>query len=207
VKVTNPTKRPIIATIFGDSRADFETVVVEPEESFETDDYVVASTLIEYGCTANPDEVQAARELWAERNRGINSRVASAAASEGKILGRRQATVDVATGAVDGGELKGSALAEAVRVANESGAGIPAGGSAADRRAALATWQASRGASSPLEEGGGVESEFVLDDSGELLLDDEGQPYPLDAVELDEETGEPVLVDGKPVLKDDGDDA
>lgn len=150
---------------------------IPPGESLDVEDFVVASTLVEYGAKADASELAAARELWAERNRLENSRTASAAASEGKILARQQATVDVATGTLSGGELRGDALARAVAQANASGAGIKSSASADEKRSALAVWQHARGSSSPVEQTRG--GEFQTDENGELVLDDEGQPIPL----------------------------
>jgi hypothetical protein len=173
VNITNPNQdRALIASIGG---VFYE---IPAGESIEVDDYVVASTLVEYGAKAEPAELQAARELWAERNRGLNSRTASASASEGAILGRQQATVDVATGTVasPGEPLRGAALDAAIKEANASGAGITAT-KAEEKRTALAAWQASRGSSSPVEQT--RSDEFVTDENGNLKLDDEGQPIPV----------------------------
>lgn len=188
MKVKNPTGRPIIATMFGTNREDQETHVVEAGETVEVDDYVVGATLIEYGCTADPVEIQAARQAWAAGAREVNSRAASASASEGELL-RRQATVSVADGTVD--DLKGQALDDAVDAANAEGAEIPKSGKADEKRAALRDWQANRPAV-----GEPVDAAFLVDGDGELLLDDEGQPYPADEYVLDDE-GKPVPAKGK----------
>lgn len=178
MKVFNPDDdRSILASIavnVGEAGTWFE---IPAGESIDVDDYVVASTLVEHGATAAAADLQAARELWAERNRQQNSRTASAAASEGEILSRQQRTVDVVTGTVSE-PLKGSALSAAVAEANASGAGIDTKGSADEKRDALAVWQRARGASSPPAQTRG--EEFQTDpDTGELVLDDEGQPIPL----------------------------
>lgn len=182
MKLTNPyPDRSIMAAITPRPLGPNDRTVYDPKhyeipagETVEVDDYVVASTLVEYGAKADPSELQAARELWAERNRLENSRTASAAASEGQILGRQQATVDVSTGTVDGGgDLKGQALAAAVAAANAEGAAIK-GSTVAEKRAQLTAWQLQRGSSSPLEQT--RSSEFVTDDAGNIKLDGEGQP-------------------------------
>ena len=198
MKVTNPTDRAIIAVIVpqgtildGDATRTYE---IPAGESIDVDGYEDASTLIEHGATADQADVQAARQLWAEANRAANSRTASASASEGEILARRQATVDVATGGVDRagaeGALAGAALSAAVKLANESGANIASSLSAEAKREALAAWQASQGSSTA------PAGEYVLDDAGDLVLDDDGEPYRVADVQLDE--------DGDPVLDDDG---
>lgn len=187
MKLTNPNQdRSILAHITPRSlEADPTTGAVPagewheipPGETVEVEDYVVASTLVEYGAVASPDDLQAARELWAERNRLENSRTASATASEGKILARQQATVDVATGTVSGGELKGEQLAAAVAAANEAGAEIKASATADEKRAALVEWQRVRGVSSPLERV--APDAFQTDEDGNVILDGDGQPIPV----------------------------
>lgn len=200
MKVTNPNPdRALLACINptnSDNPADLEWFEIGPGESLDVDNYKVASTLVEYGATAVPAELSAARELWAEQNRTQNSRTASASASEGEIRSRQQATVDVSTGTADVAPLKGAGLDAAIREANSRGAGIPAGGSASDRREALARWQATRGTSTSLEASG----RYVETADGELYLDDEGQPVELAVVETDE-AGVAVFVDGKPVAR------
>lgn len=195
MKLTNPTGRPIIATMFGRTRDDYKTLTIDPGDTYETDDYVEASTLVEYGASADPVDLQAAREAHADRNRKVNSRTASASASEGEILERhKQRTVSVADGTVDPADLKGERLDEAVKAANDEGAGISTSGKADEKRDALAAWRA-RG---PAED----EEEFVKGEDDELEVDDEGQPYALDDVERDEETGEILRgEDGKPVRR------
>lgn len=183
MKVTNPNSdRSIIATVVHDqSDTDsLETYEIPPGESMDVEDYVVGSTLVEYGATASRAELDAARELWAEQNRQANSRTASAAASEGQILARQQATVDVATGTASSGsdptvgELKGDALAAAVAEAKAAGLELAANASADDKRAALTAWQAQRGSSSPVDS-----DEFEVDANGELKLDADGNPIPV----------------------------
>lgn len=172
MRVTNPNPgRAIIATLVPD-RGQVRTLEIPAGETVDVEDYVEASTLIEYGATADRDDLDAARDLWAKRNRAENSRTASAAASEAEIVARRQATVDVSTGGVDGGQLAGDRLAEAVRSANEDGAKISTSASADERREAVAAWQAKRGASTPAGD------DFEVDDDGNVVLDDEGQPIP-----------------------------
>lgn len=195
VKITNPNAgRPLIAAIVDDETGKTNWHEIPAGESIEVEDYVVASTLVEHGATAVPAELQAARELWAEKNRAKNSKTASASASEGELV-KRQATASVATGTVEGGdaELKGAALAEAVKLANENGAEIPASLSADEKREALRVFAAREGVTSSPED------EFVVVD-GELVLDDEQQPIPLDSVVVDE-NGDVVFEDGKPVRK------
>lgn len=175
MKVSNPqADRAILACIVDQVTGESQWHEIPAGETVEVDDYVVASTLVEHGATATRAELEAARELWAERNRAMNSRTASASASEGAIIGRRQATVDVATGtsSTEVDALKGAALDEAVKAANEAGAEITAA-KAQDKRDALAAWQKSRGSSTP------VDDEFVVDEGGELVLDDDGQPIPV----------------------------
>lgn len=198
MRVTNPnTDREIIATVavVQDDLDTLETFVIPADEGIDVDDYAVASTLVEYGATADPADLAAARALWAERNRSVNSRTASASASEGEILGRQQVTTDVATGsttATGGTVLRGAELDAAVRQANESGASISTSGSADERRAALSEWQALQGSSTPPEGSG----QYVLTATGELYLDAEGAPVDLATVEVD--------ADGNAVLDDDG---
>lgn len=216
MKLSNPSPtRALIATITtGASREDVETVEILPGETYETDDYVIASTLVEYGAVGDREEIAAARELWAATNRARNSRTASASASEGKILERQaQTTADVATGTVDPGvsgdlidNLKGAALTEAVRLANEGGATIDTRGTAAEKREALKAYAAGEGVDEDDDD------KFLVDENGDLVLDDEGQPYAVTEVERDED-GEVVYdEDGRPVrladsTEGDGDDA
>lgn len=171
--LTNPSAdRSIIAPIAG------EHYEIPAGETVEFDDYVIASTLVEYGAVAVPVELQAAQELWAERNRGINSVTASASSSEGKIIGRMQATVDVATGTLAPGNLKGEQLAAAVAAAVEAGAEIGSRLSADEKREALGVWQAQMGTSTP--PGAVMGDRFKTDENGDLVLDDDGQPIPVD---------------------------
>ena len=200
MKVRNPHERAIIVTMVDEVREP-RSIEVPAGETHETDDYVVASTLVEYGCVADPVDLQAAREAWADRNRDENSRTASASASEGAILGR-QTTVDVSTGTVANGgakvgELKGQALDDAVSRANDAGAGIASGLKADDKRKALVEWEARQD-----DEGG----DYLTDESGDLVLDEDEQPILVSAVQHDE-AGEPVFDDdGRPVMLEDTDD-
>lgn len=179
IDTSEPATSPGLTPTTPDSMEWFE---IPAGESTDVEDYGIASTLVEYG--AVPDdraEYDAARASWAERNRTINSRHASAAASEGEILSRQQETVDVATGTTSspGGqvdtstELKGQALADAVARANDAGAGISSSLSAGEKREALTAWEAQRGASSPLDA-----DEYETDEKGELRLDDDENPIP-----------------------------
>lgn len=196
MKVTNPkTDRALIAQIEG------VWYEIPAGESVDFEDYVVASTMVEHGGKAVPAELQAARELWAEANRQENSRTASAAASEGQILGRQQTTVTVATGAVTGDAtepLTGKALDEAVRAANDAGANIGSRLKADEKRDALIAWQRLRGSSTPVSES--RPNEFVVDEAGELVLDGEGQPIPaasaseVDAANAPHEVTDPAAV-------------
>lgn len=174
MKLTNPNEdRSILASIEG------LWYEIPAGGSEEYEDYVVASTLVEYGAVAVPAELQAARELWAAGNRQINGRTASASASEGQILGRQQATVNPALGTVTSSPepLAGAQLTAAVKLANENGAGISARASAQEKRDALEAWQLGRGSSTPVQES--HPGEFQTDEAGELVLDGEGQPVPL----------------------------
>jgi len=201
MKVTNPNDdRAILACIVDEPTGEQKWYEIPAGESVEHDDYVVASTLVEHGAVAAAADLQAARQLWAEQNRDANSRTASAAASEGEILQRRQATVDVATGSATGvvEPLAGPALAAAVKLANDSGATISTRATAGEKREALAAWQAQRGSSTP------VDGEFLTDDDGELVLDDESQPYRLDELHRDESGALVYGDDGRPVLADSG---
>jgi hypothetical protein len=196
MKVTNPYDRPIIATIVDEhENGKTETFEIPAGESIDEENPAVVGTLIEYGAVADRVDLDAARELWGERNRAINSGHASASASEGDLIARRQATVDVATGGVDGGSLKGNALTAAIKEANDNGAEIASTLTADEKRDALAAWQAGRGSSTP------AAVEYVTNDTGELVLDDDGQPFELSAVERDD-AGNVVYVDGAPVLVD-----
>lgn len=189
MKVKNPNEdRPILANIFG------QWYEVPAGESIDVDDAAVATSLAEYGAQIDPVDLSAAREVHADTNRGINSRTASASASEGKILGRQQRTVDVARGGVEGGELKGSALEAAVREANAQGAQIK--GNADEKREGLREWQTRQGASSPV-----AEDEFLRDSAGELILDADDQPIPTDTTAyVRDENGAIVFgEDGSPV--------
>lgn len=203
MKVTNPHKdREIIATValVQNDPDTLTTFVLPAGESEEIEDYAVASTLVEYGAVATAQDLAAARVLWAERNRTINSRTASAAASEGEIIARQQVTTDVATGSTDGGAvapLKGAELDNAVRQANESGAKIPTSGSADERREALARWQAVQGSSTPPTQTG----QYVTTETGDLYLDDDGNPVEVADVQTDA-NGQVVYEDGKPVPRE-----
>lgn len=184
MKVTNPNAdRSILACIVDQSSGKSQWHEIPPGESVDVDDYVVASTLVEHGATAAKADLAAARELWAEHNRHVNSKIASASASEGKIVQRRQATVDVATGSTsqEGEVLKGAALDAAVKAAKDAGAEVPSNLSANEKREFLAAWQARRGSSTPVDE------EFLVDDDGSVVLDENDQPIPLDTVVLDED--------------------
>lgn len=204
MRVSNPNKdRAIIATIarVQNDPNSLETFEVPPGESIDVDDYAVAATLVEYGAVAAPEDLRAARVLWAERNRTTNSATASASASEGEIVARRQATVDVATGGTDpgteGAVLRGADLDAAVKAAKDAGAEIASGLTADEKRDALARWQATQGSSTPPAETG----QYVTDpDSGQLYLDDEGQPVEIADVLVDAQ-GHAVFEDGKPVQK------
>lgn len=204
MKVTNSGAQPILACINptnSDNLADlawFEVpAATDPETpgEFETDNYKVASTLVEYGAQADRVELAAARALWAEGNRADNSRTASAAASEGRILARQQATVSVAGVGVDNRPLAGSDLRAAVKLANDGGAGINVKGSVDDQRAGLSAWQARQGSSTPLEGTG----RYVTDDKGSLILDDDGQPYELASVQQNPDGTAKLGKGGKPV--------
>lgn len=190
MKVHNPSPdRPFFACVGSDNWYE-----IPPGESIDVEDYVTASTLVEHGATADRTELEAARILWAERNRGINSLTASASASEGVIVKRQQATIDVATGTTSAdGPLAGDALKAAVVQANADGAEIPARASADEKRAALAEWQRKQGASSET-------TDFATDANGELFLDDDGQPYPIGSVKVDDDGNVEVDDDGRPVL-------
>lgn len=196
MKLWNETHVPIVANIDGRW---YE--LPAGGEKVEVDDYVVASTLVEHGASANAVDLEAARQAWADQNRAINSRIASASQSEGAILGKRQATVDPQLGTVtrdqEPAPLAGAELKAAVEVANEAGANIDPKAKADDKRAALAEFRARQGASTPLSE----DPEFVTDPaSGELLVDSDGQPFRTSEVEVDDD-GVPVLVEGLPVVK------
>ena len=134
MKVRNPHERAIIVTMVDEVREP-RSIEVPAGETHETDDYVVASTLVEYGCVADPVDLQAAREAWADRNRDENSRTASASASEGAILGR-QTTVDVSTGTVANGGAKVGELRARPSTTPSVGRTTPAPGS---RRASRPT--------------------------------------------------------------------
>lgn len=181
MRVTNPTDRPIIAKVnAGDPNEvdDLKWIEIPAGESIDVENYRAAATLVEYGAVASKDDLDAALAAWAEGNRQQNSRLASASASEGVILGRQQATVSVVDGTVLSGEgLKGADLDRAVRQANEDGANIKASASADEKRDALAAWQATRGASTPPAGDPGL-AEYETDEDGNLVLDDEGQPIP-----------------------------
>lgn len=201
MKVTNPNEdRPILANVFG------QWYELPAGESVEIEDAAAVTTLVEYGATVDRTEYAAALAVHADAQRGLNSRTASASASEGKILGRQQRTVDVATGSVEDGApapLKGKALDAAVREANEAGAEIDTKASADDRRSALAAWQARQGASSTPDVDG-----YEVDEAGNLILDGEGQPIPAgsEAYERDENGAIVLSDDGSPVARpqDDG---
>lgn len=202
MKVTNPGDREIIAHINptnSSDPADVKVYVIPAGESVEEENYKVASTLIEHGATADKADHDAARELWAQRNRADNSRAASASASEGDIRARQQATVSVVDQTVSGarkGGLTGSALDSAVKAANEAGAEIPTSSRAQEKRDALTAWQARQGTSTPLED----TQRYVMTEDGELYLDDDEQPVELADVETDD-NGDPVFEDGKPKLR------
>lgn len=201
MRVTNPNAdRSVLACIEVGATAhnpgNMEWFEVPAGESIEVDDYVVASTLVEHGATASPDDLAAARELWAERNRTINSRTASASSSEGEIVRRRQATVDVATGTANDIDkpLAGAALAAAVAEANDAGADIKSSLTADQKRDALAAWQVARGSSTPPSD------EFETDADDELILDADDNPIPLGAAGFERHEDGTLVVDedGRP---------
>jgi hypothetical protein len=200
MELTNPKPIAILANI-KNAEGNLEWFEIPPGEVITVDDPVVASTLVEYGAKSNPVDVAAAREAHAAVNREINSKAASASASEGQILVRQQATVSVEAGAVDGGPLKGAELTAAVKAANEAGAEIKSTLSADEKRDALAAWQrTTAGVSSRVNA-----DEFVTDEDGELVLDEDGNPIPVQAQAGPEATVE-YDADGNPVTpKVDGD--
>jgi hypothetical protein len=202
MKVHNPNpERPLYANVFG---VQYE---IPAGESIDVEDAAVATSLVEYGATADRVDLDAALVVHAETNRGLNGRTASASASEGEILARQQRTVSVATGGVtEGGvpgEIKGEQLKAAVVEANLAGAQIDPKASADDRRAALAAWQARQGESTPPDVDG-----FEVDSAGELILDSDGQPIPTGstAYARDEHGAIVLSEDGSPVAtpQDDG---
>lgn len=201
MRVTNPFKdREIIATVatVQNDPDTLTTFVIPADESIDVDDYAVASTLVEYGAVATPADLAAARTLWAERNRTINSQTASASASEGEIITRQQVTSDVATGSTTstgGTVLRGAELDAAVKAANDAGATIPTSGTADDRRAALAEWQAREGSSTPPAQ----TEQYVTTSTGELYLDDDGNPVPMTDVQVDANGAAVFDDDGKPL--------
>lgn len=192
MQVHNPNPdRPLLANVFG------QWYEIPAAESIEVEDAAVVTSLIEYGATADKLEVEAALAVHGNTNRGINSRTASASASEGEILGRQQRTVDVARSTVEGGgELKGAALEAAVREANAAGAEINVRGTAGERREALAAWQVRQGSSSAPDVEG-----FEVDAAGNLILDSEGQPIEVgsEAYARDENGAIVLSEDGSPV--------
>jgi len=111
-------------------------------ESMTTDDPRVATTLGEYGAGLSTEDTLDALDEHAAMNRYENALHGSAPASEGSIMGA-QVTVDAATGTVERSgipaapTLRGEALDQALR-----DAGLSTSGSADEKRARLAEWQA-----------------------------------------------------------------
>lgn len=197
MKVYNGTPRIIAAQVEG------VEYVLEPGESVDVRNAKHATTLVEYGATMDTEAYRAALDVAADSAREENAAVASASASEGKILAR-QATVDVESGdvttppadpghpddpsAAEAAKLKGAALEDAL-----TQRGIPSKGTADEKRAAVAEYdEAAASGIFRVGEDGILErdeaGEFVLDDdpnagyvtdeNGELVLDEDGNPVP-----------------------------